>query len=81
VAVHLTLETSGDAGISAVLTCAHCSEVIIKSTSDGGGKVRGSKIILLKHDGVYAVCKSCDSEVRLPLVWTRDLGPPLYLAK
>jgi hypothetical protein len=84
-AVRLTLEAAGEAGVDVLLSCP-CSEVIIKATGAGGGKVRG-KVVILRTDGVYAVCKSCDSEVKLPLTWTRslqpavDTGPPLYLDK
>ena len=47
-----------------------CGEVIIKSGADT--KVR-SKILVFKEDGAYAVCKSCDNEVRVPLHLDSDL--------
>lgn len=73
-AVRLTLDSASSVGVASLLTCA-CSEVIIKSTG-AGGKVR-SKTILLTAEGVYAVCKGCDAEVRLPLTWTKTAAPEL----
>lgn len=47
-----------------------CGEVIVKSGADT--KVR-SKILVFKDDGAYAVCKSCDREVSVPLQLNADL--------
>lgn len=47
-----------------------CGEVIVKSGSDT--KIR-SKILVCKDDGAYAVCKSCDAEVKVPLQLDTDL--------
>lgn len=55
-----------------------CSEIILKS-ANGVGKLR-SRIVLMKSTGVYAVCKSCGTEVKVPLVLApQDPGPALIL--
>ena len=75
------------------LLCA-CDEIIVKS--EGGiAKIR-SRIMIVRHDKVYAVCKSCGVEVAVPLqpVQQKDhlvlpvsdapalpAGPPLILTK
>ena len=41
-------------------------------------KIR-AKIVLVKDDGVYAVCKSCGVEVKVPL--QRASGPRLFVNK
>lgn len=57
-----------------------CSEIILKSESSVA-KIR-SKIMIMRDDGVYAVCKSCNAEVAVPLVRViPDVGPPLILRK
>lgn len=58
-----------------------CSEVVMKST-DGVEKVR-AKILIIKGNSVFAVCKSCGQEVQVPLQRsiTVDAGPPLILSK
>lgn len=69
--------------VASLLTC-QCSEIIVKSHGDGTKKIR-AKVFLVKEDGVYAVCKGCSQEVRLPLRWHMplqlDSGPDLYLEK
>lgn len=42
-----------------------CNEIIMKS-DNGTEKIR-SKILLLKEGKAYAVCKSCNREVEVPL--------------
>ena len=63
-AVRLTL-----AGISEKVTpelVCKCSEIIMKSDSQGTSKVR-AKIVLVKGIDVFAVCKKCGIEVKIPL--------------
>jgi hypothetical protein len=68
--------------VDATLRCT-CSEVIVKSR--GGDEVIRAKVVIIKEDRVFAVCKSCNTEVELPLEKSRressDLGPELYLDK
>ena len=55
-----------------------CSELILKSV-DGTSKVR-AKIIVIKDGAVYAICKSCNSEVEVPLKLTEStVYPPLFV--
>lgn len=57
-----------------------CSEIILKSI-DGEMKIR-SRVILVRGGSVYAVCKGCNVEVRVPLVAApMDHGPPLIVRK
>lgn len=68
----------------ATLTCA-CSEVVMKSHGETE-KVR-AKVVLIKGNQVFAVCKRCNAEVLLPLRKAVaqskqpviDCGPPLIL--
>lgn len=55
-----------------------CSELIIKSVNDES-KIR-AKIIVIKNDTVYAICKSCSQEVEIPLKVTEStVYPPLFV--
>lgn len=73
--------------LAPTLVCK-CSEVIMKSSSDGMEKIR-AKIIILKENQVFAVCKGCNSEVEIPLTRINKCiesipanpGPKLYLEK
>jgi len=47
-----------------------CGEVIVKSSADT--KIR-AKILVFKDGGAFAVCKSCDQEVKVPLHIDVDL--------
>jgi hypothetical protein len=47
-----------------------CGEVIVKSAVDT--KIR-AKILVFKDDGAFAVCKSCDQEIKVPLQIDTDL--------
>ena len=59
------------------IKCA-CSELILKSMN-GTSKVR-AKILVIKDDSVYAICKSCSSEVKVPLKVTEStVYPPLFV--
>ncbi len=66
----------------AVLSCA-CSEVVIKSRE--ADEVIRAKVLIIKGNSVFAICKNCNSEVELPLQKSnpapKDLGPELYLDK
>jgi hypothetical protein len=55
-----------------------CSEVVLKSSSYES-KIR-SKILVIKGDSVFAICKGCSKEVRLPLQVDKDVvNPPLFI--
>lgn len=57
-----------------------CSEIILKSASDVS-KIR-SRIMLVRGGNVYAVCKSCSAEVKVPLVLApQDPGPALIIKR
>ena len=64
-----------------------CGEVIIKSL-ESDTKIR-SKIVVFKNGAAYAVCKSCDAEVKVPLQLDNDMlksmsnpkSIPLYIKK
>lgn len=51
-------------------------------------KVR-AKVLLVRDDRTYAICKGCDSELEVPLVFDMNfaksmvnaVGPRLYLKK
>ena len=59
------------------ITCS-CSEIVLKSV-DGESKIR-SKILVVKNDSVFAVCKGCNKEVKLPLVVDQsEVNPPLFI--
>lgn len=54
-----------------------CSEIIMKSRN--GDEIIRAKVVIVKGSRAYAVCKSCNAEVEVPLY--RDSGPNLYLDK
>lgn len=53
-----------------LINCS-CGEVIVKSLGTDT-KIR-AKILVFKDDSAFAVCKSCDSEVKVPLQLDSDL--------
>lgn len=56
-----------------------CSEIILKSTEEGESKIR-SKVLVIKGESVFAVCKGCNAEVELPLkVDNEAANPPLFI--
>lgn len=66
-----------------------CGELIVKAINEDNMKVR-SKIIVFKGNAAYAVCKSCDQEVKVPLqvdsnmlksLSTESKHVPLYVRK
>lgn len=55
-----------------------CSEIIVKSTGDTS-KIR-SKILIVRGEKVFSICKGCNSEVEVPLEVSKDaLCPPLFI--
>lgn len=55
-----------------------CTELVLKSV-DGESKIR-SKILVIKDNEVYAVCKGCNKEVRVPLRLDEEAAnPPLFI--
>ncbi len=72
--------------MSNFLACTVCHEVVIKGI-DREIKVR-AKVILVRDDHTYAVCKGCGTELEIPFKFDTDLakslastGPRLYLQK
>lgn len=60
------------------ITCS-CGDQIVKSNLDGVTKVR-SKVMIIKDDSIFAVCKSCNLEVKIPVKVQLDLAsPPLFI--
>ncbi len=53
-----------------LISCT-CGEVIVKSL-DADTKVR-AKIVVFRNMDAYAVCKSCNSEVKIPLRLDTDM--------
>jgi hypothetical protein len=51
--------------VEPTLTCK-CSEVVMKSR--GTDEVIRAKVLIVKGDQVFAVCKGCNTEVELPLM-------------
>lgn len=47
-----------------VVTCS-CGEVIVKALNNDT-KIR-SKIVVFREEGAFAVCKSCNAEVQIPI--------------
>ena len=72
--------------LEATLRC-RCDEIIIKA-QDGVEKLR-AKVLIIKGNGVFAVCRKCNTEVEVPLqksdLIRQDVnkptvpGPRLYL--
>lgn len=57
-----------------------CSSVIVKSI-DNSYKIR-SKVIIVKGNQAFAICKDCNSEVSIPIIMDlRTLNPPLLIKK
>ena len=83
--VRLTLDTASQ-DVAATLVCA-CSEVVMKSR--GAEEVVRAKVVIIKGNQVFAVCKRCSTEVPLPLEKAElpaaptavDMGPTLLLKK
>lgn len=48
-----------------------CGEVIVKSTGEDT-KIR-AKIVVFKNSAAFAVCRGCDSDVRIPLQLDSDM--------
>lgn len=55
-----------------------CSEIVLKSMGLES-KIR-AKVLIIKDNQVFAVCKSCNHEVLVPLqVDTTAANPPLFI--
>lgn len=54
------------------LILCRCGEVLVKGL-DADVKIRATKIILFKDNVAFAVCKSCNTEVPLPLKLDPDM--------
>lgn len=72
--------------MSSFLACSNCHEVVLKGM-DSEIKIR-AKVILVREDSAFAVCKGCDAELAIPLRFDQDLAkslsqaePRLYLKK
>lgn len=68
------------------LNCSKCDSQILKSNGDSV-KLR-AKVIVVKDDATFAVCKGCNSEIQVPFVLDEALAksiainePRLYLSK
>lgn len=48
-----------------MLFCASCDEVVVKS-NEHSTKIR-SKVIVIRDDSTFAVCKGCGKELELPV--------------
>jgi hypothetical protein len=57
-----------------------CGEHLVKSQEEGSYKLRG-KILILKGNKLYTVCKSCNTEVELPLNVTMTMSNPKLFIK
>lgn len=53
------------------LISCKCGEVIVKSL-EADTKIR-AKVVLIREDDAYAVCKSCNAEVKIPLRLDTDM--------
>lgn len=58
-----------------------CGEHLVKSLHEEGSyKLRG-KLLILKGNKLYSVCKSCNTEVELPLDVTMKVNNPKLFIK
>lgn len=57
-----------------------CGELLVKSQSSGGYRIRG-KITILRGTKMYSICKSCDAEVLLPMEATLTVANPKLFIK
>lgn len=56
-----------------------CNEIVLKSLDGEDSKIR-SKVLVIKGDEVFAICKGCSSEVRVPLKLDEEfINPPLFI--
>lgn len=56
-----------------------CNEIVLKSLEGEDSKIR-SKVMVIKGGEVFAICKGCSSEVRVPLKLDEELiNPPLFI--
>jgi len=68
-----------------LLCCHQCGEVVVKDNGSEA-KIR-SKVLVVKGDNAFAICKSCGTEVSVPLQLDHDVmkslrsNPRLFLSK
>ena len=56
-----------------------CNEIVLKSLDGEDSKIR-SKVLVIKGTEVFAICKGCSSEVRVPLKLDEEfINPPLFI--
>lgn len=60
------------------LTC-YCSEIIVKNLDNGDRKIR-AKVLIVRGNSVYAICKACNHEVKVPLTY-QNINPILYIPR
>ncbi len=72
--------------MSSFLACKNCHEVVVKGMGTEI-KIR-AKVILVRDEKTYAVCKGCGTELEVPFRFDVDLAkslaqsePRLYLKK
>lgn len=61
------------------LACSVCHEMVVKSVNEEL-KIR-SKVLLVKDNNTYAVCKGCGSEIPVPLRLDADMAKSLSTRK
>jgi len=57
------------------LCCTKCGEVVIKSMGTST-KIR-AKVLVVRDNQTFAVCKGCDSEIPVPLVMNETMAKAL----
>ena len=68
-----------------LLCCNNCGDVIVKDSGDET-KSRG-KLLVLKSNKAYSVCRGCGAEVEVPIQRDEELfkslrtSPRLYIGK
>lgn len=65
-----------------MVQCPNCKEQLLKAYPQGKAKLRAS-IVIFKGAKSFGICKSCGSEVELPVVLTIDIPcvGKLYIEK
>ena len=62
-----------------VLSCQSCGSIVLKD--DFKGTKVHNKVILVKGQNVFAVCKGCGAEVSIPFELNTDLVKALPVIK
>lgn len=65
-----------------MIECPKCKEQLLKAYPQGKAKLRAS-IVIFKGNRSFGVCKSCGSEVELPVTLTINIPcvEKLYIEK